>query len=422
METLKIEHLFEIANGSTLLASGGGGSIKTAYGFIAKIAQEQQQGNPVKLAKLDDLNTNDYGAVVAAMGSPKSFERIGLKGAETRAFSTLEKNVQQQNIADKLSYTISVETGSNIFVAMLAALKHTPAIQLVDADGAGRSVPTLSSLTFTQEVPATPFVLRPAHENVPGAQFANGLTLNLTSDSNPVEQAQITEFTIRPMLANPDSFDGIGAIAGWPMSVQQAKSALVPNTISLSRDIGHSLATSGDNQPLAALRHYLAMQHDITLTPLFDNDLPCIVDKVSAKSEGGFDFTELRFKQTKEILNDHNAKEQEMVVLNQNENLIAWNTSQPAPIDMCPNLICMIGKIDAELIEEIIAPLTEEDKQLAYPHLNSLHGLSVEDVKEKQQVYLFSLPPHAKLKTEQAVQNFNSMLQSFGYFGTNTCV
>ncbi|NOI30380.1 S-methyl thiohydantoin desulfurase domain-containing protein [Vibrio coralliilyticus] len=404
------EDLFDIASGATLLASGGGGSIQTAYAFIQQILTAD---HGVQLVDMQALEAQDRGAVVAAMGSPESFEKIGLNGAETRALSVL-----QHRLTEPLTFVVSVETGSNLFVAMLAAIsKRGGPLKVLNADGANRSVPTLSLLTFSESIAATPLVILNAADGpFKGGQYPGALTLDLAPNSTPVEQAQIAEMTLRPLLSSVGTFDGIAAIAGWAMTASEARQGLIADTVTHSRTIGKMLRQIAPDcpDPLGAFRDEYTQTFDQPLTPLFDNTQPCRLAKISSRSQGGFDFTVLTLVQQ-----DDTGAERTLVVVNQNENLIVWDTQCSHPLGMAPDLLCLMGRLEPPVVKRIVQPLSPDEREAAQANLQGFHGLSVEDVVEGQEVFLFRLPAAPALTTGAELARFNTLLQSLGYFGPN---
>ncbi|SHE89546.1 hypothetical protein SAMN02745753_00998 [Marinomonas polaris DSM 16579] len=414
MTILTTEALFNIVNGSTLLASGGGGSIKTAYSFVNQIVETKKS---ITLCSPGSMKHSDFGVVVGAMGSPESFEKIGLQGAEKRAVEVM----QDLNKSKRINFTISVETGSNIFVAMLAAAKTLDPALVIDADGAGRSVPTLSCLSYSSKINITPFVVLNAPH---GEVLVEGdIVLNLPqiSDGDLGEatkkkaQASIVENMVRPILSSEGSFDGVGAISGWIMNGNQAKSALVSNTISMAQSIGEQLNKFkvDDKNIIHDLAVFLNTLN-ISLYSLSETNSPFILKSKDSVSQGGFDFNKLSFTQTV------SGRVREQIVINQNENLLIWDKDKDHPLTICPDSICMLGKLDETIKDDILAGLSSLsgiEKEEADTSLSGWHGLSVEDLVEGQEVYLFSLPAPETLKNENQ-EVFSALAKQFGYYGS----
>ena len=92
-------------------------------------------------------------AIAAGMGSPQGATGMTFDTAGSVAFDAVAKQY------GKLDYVAAVEVGAaNSIVPMLVSAQKK--IPLVDANGAGRAVPTLPSTTYAQVgIPATPAVL-----------------------------------------------------------------------------------------------------------------------------------------------------------------------------------------------------------------------------------------------------------------------
>ncbi|ERB63365.1 hypothetical protein N779_21190 [Vibrio coralliilyticus OCN008] len=71
------------------------------------------------------------------------------------------------------------------------------------------------------------------------------------------------------------------------------------------------------------------------------------------------------------------------------------------------------------MINKIVQPLSPQDQEAARAVLTGFHGLSVEDVVEEQDLFLFTLPAAPELTTGPELARFNAILQSLGYFGPN---
>ncbi|UTV99681.1 DUF917 domain-containing protein [Marinomonas rhizomae] len=415
MTILTTEALFNIVNGSTLLASGGGGSIKTAYSFVSQIVETKKS---IALCSPDSMKSSDFGVVVGAMGSPESFAKIGLQGSETRAVEVM----QDLNKSKKITFTISVETGSNIFVAMLAAAKTLEPARVVDADGAGRSVPTLSCLSYSSKINITPFVVLNAPHG--SALVEGNIILNLPNindegfegAASKKAQASIIENMVRPILSSEGYFDGVGAISGWIMNGDQAKSSLIKNTISTAQSIGQQLNqyNVADQNILQDLAIFLEGQFDTPLYPISESNSPFTLERIETVSKGGFDFNQLSFTQTIK------GQLKELIIINQNENLLLWDKDKDHPLTICPDSICMLGKLDKTIKDGILSNLSSLSNDVqneANKSLSGWHGLSVEDVVEGQEVYLFSLPAPETLKNENK-EVFSALSKQFGYYGS----
>jgi uncharacterized protein len=80
----------------------------------------------------------------------------------------------------------------------------------------------------------------------------------------------------------------------------------------------------------------------------------------------------------------------------------------------------MLGKLNKSIKDKIlveISSLSDDVKEMANTSLNGWHGLSVEDIEEDQEVYLFSLPSPETLKNDNK-EVFSALAKQFGYYGS----
>ncbi|MCP4720294.1 MAG: DUF917 domain-containing protein [Desulfobacteraceae bacterium] len=357
MMKLGEKELKDIANGSCLLASGGGGTIDAPQWIIPEILKFENQ---VTLIDLEEIKSGTQGAVVACMGSPKALKDIGFHGSAFRAWDLLE-----QTINTKFSFSVSVETGSvNTFIAMLTAARM--GIPIVDADGAGRAVPTLAMLTFSEPIPISPFTI--ANEastryHEPNAQAA--LYGDTPSD---------IENLARPFISVPKEFDQTAGVAGWAMDKENilSKHPLISGTITRARKAGRALRKSND--PIKALEKFFGPDFFL----LFKGKLTHIVQAES----GGFDRGVLTFKNDKKTVH----------IVNQNENMIAWDADKNIPLAMAPDSISYVN-----------------EKGIA---------LSNADLEPGDSIYIIGIRADKRLREDPYLKNqFLTGLQNVGYYG-----
>ena len=139
MRTLFRQELQDIVVGGGLFGAGGGGS--TAEGM--KLVERVLQFAPgVKLATLEEIPDDAWGAAVAGMGSPKaSLTRI-------RAYSPPRPSASwRRRSASPAGSSLPSKPGAgNSINPMLAAVQKD--IPMVDGDPVGRAVPELQITLF----------------------------------------------------------------------------------------------------------------------------------------------------------------------------------------------------------------------------------------------------------------------------------
>jgi len=357
MRELGEKELKDIANGACLLASGGGGTIDAPQWIIPEILKFKPH---VTLIDLEEIKAGTQGAVVACMGSPKALKDIGFHGSAFRAWDLLE-----QTIRTKFSFSISVETGSvNTFIAMLTAAKM--GIPIVDADGAGRAVPTLDMLTFSQPIPISPFTIA----NEASTQFHEPNSQATLYGKTPTD----IENLARPFISVPGEFDQTAGVAGWAMDQKDilSRHPLISGTITRARKTGQALRKS-DN-PVKALEEFFGPDFYL----LFKGKLAQIVQAES----GGFDRGVLSFKNAVKTVH----------IVNQNENMIAWDADKNRPLAMAPDSISYIN-----------------EKGMA---------LSNADLNLGDDIYIIGIRANKRLRQDPYLKDqFLTGLKNVGYYG-----
>ncbi|MCJ8319138.1 MAG: DUF917 domain-containing protein [Colwellia sp.] len=364
--------LNDIANGASLLASGGGGSVTLSKQMIKEILYTTDY---VELATEKEVPNDTIGVVVGGIGSPNALKRIGLHDASLRALASF---LQTQD--KKLGFTLAIETGPNIFISMLAAVKNIPPVPIVDGDGAGRSVPTLGTLTYAQTISTTPFTVSNTQSQLTTEQASINVCVNVDSSDLP-ETASIVENMIRPIISGAGEFDNIAGFAGWSLSAQELieKKPIITGTITRAQEIGEALRKGADN-PLASLRKVLG--DDLFSLALGDTLVELVSDPADSESTSdGFDRGVMVFK--------NNSSE--IHVINQNENLIAWDNKRDRPLAMAPDLICY---------------LTPEGD-----------SLSNADLKKGDKIYLLGIKADDRLRKSPILDAFLDVLKTVGYYG-----
>ncbi len=357
MMKLKEQDLWDIANGACLLASGGGGTIDAPKWIIPEILKLSDH---VTAVGRDEVEAGSQGAVVACMGSPKALKEIGFHGSAFRAWDLLELTLKT-----KFAFSIAIETGSvNTFIAMLTAVKM--GLPILDADGAGRAVPTLAMLTFSQPIPISPFTIA----NEAAKAFDEPDARAALYGKTPTD----IENLARPFISVPGEFDQTAGVAGWAMGKTdiEQKNPLIWGTVARALAVGRALRTQKD--PMTALEKVLGK--DVSL--IFKGKLTRIVQTES----GGFDRGVLTFEDGKKTLH----------IVNQNENMIAWDADTDRPVAMAPDSISYVNEAG--------------------------QALSNADLSQGDPVYIVGIRADERLRTDAYLKaQFIEGVQNVGYYG-----
>jgi len=197
MRNLDRKAVERIAKGACFLGSGGGGPLSITPDIIDNIFKHTDKITVVDMHEVPD---NAGIAIAAGMGSPQGAQGMTFDTAASVAFDAVAKQY------GKLDYVAAVEVGAaNSVVPMLVAAQK--GIPLVDANGAGRAVPTLPSTTYAQAgIPATPAVL--------SAVGVKGNPIEVCPDGYSAEQVEAWAQTVLTTNPNFTKYKS-GAVALW---------------------------------------------------------------------------------------------------------------------------------------------------------------------------------------------------------------
>ena len=230
----------------------------------------------------------------------------------------------------------------------------------------GRAVPTLGMTTYSHPIPISPFTI--ANEKAPQFHEPDARAVLYGKTATDIENMA------RPFISVPGEFDQTGGIAGWAMSQEDlaTKKPLIWETVTRARKVGRALRKHKD--PLTALEDVLG--EDVSL--IMEGKLTRIVQAAS----GGFDRGVLTFEDGERTLH----------VVNQNENMIAWDAGADRPVAMAPDAICYVNKAG--------------------------QALSNADVQEGDRIYVVGIRADTRLRTDPYLKEaFLTGLKNVGYYG-----
>ncbi len=380
---LNEKDLRKLADGSCFFASGGGGPKQGALSLI-----DNYNRKPVHIASLKDAikDEENLSVVIAYMGAPSALNSIKYPTAAQNAFNAIQDycNSNPHKGKTKIKYLVPVENGVFGMVAPCILATEEEGLSVLDADGAGRAVPKLTMLSMHENgIDPNPVILSNAKES--GANRAETILLKVTKNAHVEE---IIESIARPTIGLSD-FNQIAGLSIWLMDNEDlAKADLVPNTLSLSIDVGNALDALGDK--------------DNAKDKLFEvlenyNYKPYLLGKgifVSAENhvKNGFDFGTIIFQNEKNTY----------TVLYQNENLIAWSSNKEQPLAIGPDSICYVTESGLTFSNDDIEFYKKQLKE------------------DKETVYIVGVKAQRQLRGEKIMESFNQALSDMGYYGSNT--
>ena len=298
---LSEQDIADIAAGSGILGTGGGGDPYLGTIFATRAVREH--GEP-ELVSVDELPEDAVAVAAAMVGSPVPFmEKLSLGPELGRVFKAM-----QRALGRPVTAIMSPEIGGvNTVICM--ALAAELGLPVVDGDGMGRAFPEIELVTYTLHgINVSPFVLGDEHGNVVTIDGADNLW---------------TEQLARTTVIK---FGAIAPSLGFPLSKQQIAQAAVLGSVSKALHIGQALSAAG-SQEGGALDGILAAT-DGTL--LFKG----MVSGVDRQVTGGWAVGEVQ------IEGADRWSGSSMRVTFQNENLIAFLDGEIAAC--VPDLICIV--------------------------------------------------------------------------------
>lgn len=318
--------------GGCFLGSGGGGTVESARSLLAHFSEgPYYPTTAVRVVSVEEAVDGDT-AMVAYLGAP-----VAIDGATYPVGPVLAAQQVQARLeagGRRLAYVVAPESGALGFtVACLVAAKLGLAV--IDADGAGRAVPSLPQLTFA------------AAEISPRPTFLVSQTgLNVELDVKPrsgrdgdaahqQDVSTIVDQMMRGIVGEKD-FNQFGGLAMWIMQPSMLARAL-PIRGTLTRALATGRALLGGQVASAAdMVAFVGREFDLQATVLARGTL----QSSKVDTSGGFDLGSVTIAGPASTL----------TVLYQNESLLAWDGARPAPLVMAPDTLSYFLEDDPQSV------------------------------------------------------------------------
>jgi DUF917 family protein len=210
------ESLEDLSAGAVFLATGGGGDPYVSYLATRKVLE---QSGPVDLISVDDLDDDAYVVAIGGVGAPS----VSLELLPSVDDASLALKAFEEHVGRRVDAVVSFEVGGgNSMVPILAAAGR--GIPVVNGDGMGRALPEAQMMTYPiGGVAPTPAL---------GIDYAGNIVTFSTDSTDTYE---------RHVRSMAQSMGGMITTVEHPMTGKQLKSAIVPDTISFSIEIGRIL-------------------------------------------------------------------------------------------------------------------------------------------------------------------------------------
>ncbi len=350
----------EVLWGATFLGAGGGGSLQFGLSMLEKLVKDGVDIQ-LELVSVDEIEENDYVAMVAGLGSPVALLEGSFGPDAVYAFKAFQKAFAAEG--KQVKYLYSGEMGGfNSFVPMMVSILSDEdpkkRIPFVDADGNGRAVPELNtSLGSARGYPPYPIGLGNAQGDM--------VIAYPTSD-------KAAETIARQLCMAYGMKIGFST---WGLSREELRNNAHIGCITYAQEVGKAILAAKDSGKIAdELKKAMELREVCVGT----------VEKIDLKAEGGFDFgiTTILADDGKTYYIDF-----------KNENLLVRGDASEAFITV-PDLICLL------------------DADKCYPLTNA-------DVKEGMRVFVCLSPAHPFwwADDKKAYSCWTPLLEKVGYSG-----
>jgi len=319
---LRREDLEPLLLGAAFFGSGGGGTIESARHLAAHfVAGDYYPSDTVKVVSVEEA-TEGAAVMVAYLGAPEAINSATYPLGPVTAVQNVQARLASQST--KLAYVMPPESGALGFtVAALVAAKLGLAV--IDADGAGRAVPSLPMLTFA----AAEIDPRPAFLVSQGGLCVE---LDVTPRSGnagaPTHQrdvSAIVEQMMRPVVADPE-FGQFGGLAMWVMKPADiGRATPIRGTLTRALTLGRALHAGGIGSA-RQMTDYLVEYCGLAVRAVSE---PGELVSAEVDTSGGFDVGKIRIQ----------AGQRTYTVMYQNESLLVWDSERPQPIVLAPDSV-----------------------------------------------------------------------------------
>jgi DUF917 family protein len=340
LKILSYQNLLDLVDGAAIFSAGGGGAPELGYNIADKLGA---QGHTVRLVAPSEVPEKAKVVNFACVGATTSIEYDS--EAAVKTLKALEEYVGFSAYA-----TIPVELGGfNTLAAVDVAARSN--IPVVDADGAGRSVPEVHLKVYTiDNIPITPMVVSDLHAK-------NMVIVKETIDSKAAERIA------RTLAAewNQSAYTARRILTG-------AQTRISPIQLSLSKSmrIGKLLRT--------AIEPIKAVLKETQGFKLFEG----VVDQVERKTEAGFTFIKMM------IHGSHEYAKSTFAFKAKNEVLVAYKNGRLAAI-----------------APDIITPV----------HPETGRCITAEKIEKGEKLVVLGLPAPQKWRTNKGLELWKDVLQ-----------
>ena len=345
LRILNCQDLLDLVDGAAIFSAGGGGNPEVGYTIVDELVSE---GYAVRLVAPSEVPGSAKVVNFACVGATTSVEYDS--AAAVKTLKVLEEYAGFSAYA-----TIPVELGGfNTLVAVDVAARC--GIPIVDADGAGRSVPEVLLKVYTIDgIPLTPMVVADLHAR-------NVVIVKEAVDSRAAER-------IARVLAA--EWNHTASTARRILTGIQVKTSPIQLSLSKSMEIGKLLRTTAE--PIEAVLK------ETSGFKIFEG----VVEHAERKTEVGFTFVDIKLVGTRESAGST------LELKTKNEVLVAYKDGKPAAI-----------------APDIITPVHPETGKC----------ITAEKIEKGDELVVLGLPAPQKWRTSKGLELWKDVLQRSNIF------
>lgn len=340
MRRLSQQDLTDLVDGAAIFSAGGGGDPEVGYNIVDRLVDK---GCIVELVDPVEVPNDAIVVNFACVGATTSVAYHS--EAALKTFKILEENLGRKAFA-----VIPVELGGfNTLAAVDVAARH--GIPVVDADGAGRSVPEVHLKVYTiDDIPLAPMAIA-------DVDAQNIVLAKQTRDSKSAER-------IARLLAA--EWGQTAYTARRVLTGEQVKTSPILNTLSVAMRIGMLLRKAVD--PVGAVLK------ETSGFKLFEG----IVDEVERETKEGFTWT------TATLSGVHDNKGSKFMFKAKNEILVAYKD----------------GKLST-VVPDIITSV----------HPEAGKCITAEKIRKGDKLVVIGIPAPEKWRTRKGLELWRDVLQ-----------
>jgi uncharacterized protein len=381
------EDLQPLLLGAAFFGSGGGGTIESAQHLAEHfVAGDYYPTDTVKVVSVEEA-TEGEAVMVAYLGAPEAINSATYPIGPVTAVQNVQARLASQS--RKLAYVMPPESGALGFtVAALVAAKLGLAV--IDADGAGRAVPSLPMLTFA----AAEIDPRPAFLVSQGGLCVELDVTPRSGDNGGAthqrDVSAIVEQMMRPVVADPE-FGQFGGLAMWVMQPADiGRATPIRGTLTRALDLGRAVQ-AGQVGSVQQMIGYLNERCGLAARAISE---PGELVSAEVDTAGGFDVGKIRIQ----------SGPRTYTVMYQNESLLAWDSERAHPIVLSPDSVAYFVGGEGQSI------FSNGDLVKGDGSLNPAIG--------KRPVTLIAWRAEAELRKPGLIlDSFMQLLNSLGYLG-----